>query len=180
MTEYFAGRMLKLAIDAAKYGVRDLRNPDLAPFYSGPSIPAVEVAEARTAVQELHVEVGISPISDDAFASQAGVPSQQFFLDFLNAAGIETVATTDITVVDAEDLIPELGFRTSFIREQSRDRTLTIPEIRSALRSRSTMARSDVQHLTQLDPLVVADSDPYVVPKLRGMRQYIARYLTPS
>lgn len=178
MAEYFAGQMLRNAIDMARYGVRDLRNADLSPFYAGPVIPASKVAAATAEVQRLHQGAGISPISPAAFAAQAGPASQQFFLDFLASAGLEATPTVDVTIEPASELIPQLGFRTAFIKEQSAAQPLTVPAIRAKIRSRATSSRDDVQHLNQPEPIVVADSDRYVRPKLRSMRQYIARYLT--
>lgn len=176
--EYLAGKLLKVAIDMATFGVRDLRNPDLSPFFAGPAIPDAGVPAGLVAVQSEHQEAEIVPISANAFAEQAGDPSQRFFVDFLNAAGVETTFTRDITVTPADEVLPALGFRTAFIKEQSSDTPLSISDIRSKIRSRAFVARSDVQHLAQPDPLVVADSDAFVRPKLRGMRNYAARYLS--
>ena len=179
MAEYFAGQMLKASIAHTQAGVRDLRNPDLSPFFSGPAIPSADIERGVATAQEVHQAAGIEPISASAYAVQAGPPSQQFFLDFLGSAGIETTFENDITIEPAGSLIPSLGFRTAFIKEQSSGRTLTVPAIRETIRSRTAASREDVQHLAQPKPLVVADSDPFVRPKLRGMRQYVTRYLTP-
>lgn len=178
MSEYFAATMMKTAINMAAFGVRDLRNPDLYSFYAGSPIPASELATAAAAAQEIQSEAGITPISSAAFSDQAGNPSQDFFIDVMEAMGIELTLTEDITVESGSVVLPDLGFRTAFLKEQSSTLSVSIPTIRDQIRSRQSVNRADIQHLIQRDAPVLADSDPYVRQKLRAMRHYVARYLS--
>lgn len=174
---YFALQKAQDAQEQFRLGTRDLRNPELRPFFEGPEIPNAELSSRYAAVRDLHSEVGLVPISQAEFSVQGGVPSQEFFLQFMESYGLEVEYDDDLVTVEGAEAIPQLGFRTSFIKEQSNDRPLSVSEVRDLIRSRERNSTPDVPHLSLSEPLVVADSDPAVLAKLRKMRKYAGYYL---
>lgn len=174
---YFALQKAKDAQEQFRYGTRDFRNPELRSFFEGREVPSSELATRYNAVRVLHEEVGITPISQSEFSVQAGTPSQEFFLQFMGSYGFEIRYTEDLVQVSGSESIPQLGFRTSFIKEQSADRSLSVSEVRDLIRSRERNMAPSVPHLALGDPIVVADSDSAVASKLGRMRKYAGYYL---
>ena len=177
MADYYTGKRLATAIAMVKFGLRDLRNPDLFPFYDGPTIPTDLISSGFSAIKSEREAIGLSPMTAEAYTTQAGSPSSYFFTEYLDFAGLSVEYVNDLFESAGDQLVPSLGERTSFIKEQSSKISLSVSTIRDRIRSRSLPVRAVTQHLVQTDPPAIADSDPYVRAKLTKMREYITRYL---
>lgn len=176
MSEYFAARMMNAMIGAVKYGVRDLRNSDLTPFFDGPQIPASEVTAAVSAAQAIQRRAETEVISRSSFADQAGKPSRRFFLEYVQAAGLELTYSQELFESDDATREPQSAFLSSFLEERGGARSIPVSAEGIAADGSTT---GMVQHLAQPEVPLIADADAYVRPKIRNMRQYINRYLKP-
>lgn len=176
MTEYFAAKMTNAAIEAIGYGVRDLRNRDLQPFYDGPTVPPSAVADGVAAALEISAAAGTTAVTTDTYVDQAGAPNPRFFVEYLEGAGIEQVFTPDLFETADAARQPQSEFLAGFIEE--RGGAVSIPAVAASVAPTSTVTAT-VQHLTVPDLLPIADADQYVRPKIKNMRQYINRYLKP-
>lgn len=176
MAEYFAAQMTKAAISAVRYGVRDLRNGDLLPFYDGPPVPASEVTTRVAASQEIGARAGGPAVNRGIFLDQAGAPNPRFFTEYVEAAGIELTYASDLFETTDEAQQPSSDFLSSFIDERS-DVAVTPPVVAASLPT--SVTSGTVQHLTVPPLYALADADSYVRLKVQNMRQYINRYLQP-
>jgi hypothetical protein len=162
MAEYFAAKMMEAMIEVRKAGLRDVDNPELAPFYAGDRVPDTEIESRRLAVNETNASAALPPIGDLEFLAQAGVQNGGFFRQFLDAAGLERTFTQDTYESPAPDVFPALGYRTSFAA------------------SRAKNSIESVAHLVEPTPPVLAESDLVVRRRIATMREYINRYLQPA
>ncbi len=174
MTEYVAVRLMRSFIDMLRGGARDLQNPDLAPYYAGPAVPASEVAGRLAAAQALASRVGGSLSSAD-YAAQAGEPTSAVFLSVVVGSGVELTFTDDFYESDPATQLPALGYRTSFSSGRGYDRAAV-----SAARLRAGVQSLPVQHLRQPNPPLLADADPYARVKIQRSKEFVRRYLSAS
>lgn len=158
--EYFAARMMTAAIDQYQAGLRDVENVDLAVFYSGPAVPASAAVDGLAAANSLLNDVDARLLTATEYAEQAGRPSTAFFVNVLEASGIEREYTTELTT-ETRAATANLGARTEFL----------------AVKLGTT---TTVDHLAEPDVISLADADAYVRTKLGGTRDYIRRLLQPA
>lgn len=156
-------------------GVRDLANPDLAPYYAGPTIPSSSVPTALAAVQEGLTAAGLGAMPDSDFVAQAGTPSPAVLLTVAVGMGVEDTFTDDLYEDVPIVRLPDLGFRTSFASEREYDQSAV-----SGLRTRAGVVPASVQHVRYQAPPLLADTDPYARVKIRRAKEYVRRYLSVS
>lgn len=177
MSEYFAARMLRTTEEMVRLRLRDLRSPELAPFYSGAVVPTGEAGARYAEASALRSASGLSTLTADEYLTQAGPPSEAFFLRFLDAVGIATENEDDLVAGPTVEPVPALGARSDFIKRRAATTPLSISTIRSAIRSRARPTAVAAAQLRPSASLAVADADPYVREKLVGMRSFVAGYL---
>jgi len=164
-TEYFAARLMKTAIATRRYGLRDTANPDLAPFYTGPSAADADLSSGLLAANQLNQSVGLRAMTAGEYGAQVGAAGAAVFQEYLTAAGIETVFTEDRYFTRSAPALPDLGFRTAFVRGRAATSTATVV----------------LEHLREPEYApVLADADFYVRRRLAGMREYVHRLLAPA
>lgn len=175
MTTYFAADMTNSFAELVELDLRNLSNPDLAPFFSGPNMPANQAGASLTTAQALLSSVGGAGLSLTEFTTQTTGQSADLFKTFLEAAGIESTFTDDLRESTQAAVIPELGARSTFIVKKAGTPSLTVSDIRDRIRDQ--VDASSAEHLTEPTLPVLADSDPYASARFRRMREYISRYL---
>jgi hypothetical protein len=175
MTEYVASQMMRNFVTMLREGVRDLANPDLSPYYAGPTIPASAVPAALAVVQAGLSAAGLGALPESDFISQAGTPSSAVLLTVAVGMGVEDTFTDDLYEDVPVVRLPDLGFRTSFASERMYDQDAV-----AGLRTRAGVVPSAVQHIKFQAPPLLADTDPYARVKIRRAKEYVRRYLSVS
>ena len=175
MSEYFASRMLRTTVDMVRHGLRDLRHPDLAPFYSGAAVPAGEVPDRQAAASSLRAAAGLPPLTPDEYLLQAGPPSAVFFLRFLEAVGLSVEFVDDVFDGAPSVATPELGLRTDLVKKRAA--ASSPAAVRALIRSRAAATAAPAKQLRTFTAPAVADADPYVRTKLTAMRAFVSGYL---
>jgi len=176
---YLAADMTNAFITLARLNLRNLDNQELAPFYSGPELPEIELADRLSAAQALTNSAGLGAIPEFTYIEQTRGRSVNLFKSFLNASGIESEYVDDLIEVAANPQTPDLGLRSAFVTKKSATPNLAISDIRDRIRNETDA--STAEHLAEPALLIVADADPYAAVRIKNMRQYITRYLvTPT
>lgn len=98
MTALFAMRMVEGYAEIRAAGMRDVENPALAPFHGTADVPASETAARTAAANAALAQAGSPALSTAAYATQAGPGAAAFFVDVVQACGVERVYTDDLTV----------------------------------------------------------------------------------
>jgi len=171
MAEYVASLLFRRYLDMLERGVRDIENPDLAPYYDGPAAPPAEVTANLALTQILLNKVNLSIAASD-FSIQSGPPSTQIFTSVIEGAGIERTFSDDLFLENSVAQLPDVGFRTSFSSERSYDRTAV-----SMLREAAGIEGSDIDHLRSPALPVLADADSYARIKIQRAKEFVRRYL---
>lgn len=172
---YFAADLTNSLITLVQLNLRNLSNPELAPFYSGPAISVADSAAGLEKAQALTKSAGLGPINQQDYYEQVRGSSPELFRKFLNAAGIETYYVDDFTEADAAKTIPDLGARSAYVTKKSGSMNLSIADIRDRIRNETDASTSE--HLVEPAIPIFADADPYAAVRIRNMREYITRYL---
>lgn len=155
----------------ASKDLRNLGNTDLAPFYEAASIKPIEFDSLLDSANAARSEAGLVPMEPQQFAGQV-TSSNQFFIDFLEAAGLERVFTQDFTEDTQNPLITIPGINAELAAKYRDKINLSSPALAARLGSATF-----IQHIDDVAGFEVADSNSIVRERIRNIHGYLNDYL---
>lgn len=171
METYLAQDLTRTLTELAQEELRDITNKRLTPFYESRTLPTNEFDDALAEVNDSRTKAGLAAMNAADFAVQV-YQSLNFFEQFLNAAGLETQFTNDLTTDTQNPLLSIPGVNAAFAAKYRDKINLSSPAIASRIGPAIF-----VQHIDDVANLEVADSDPIVRERIRNIHGYLGSYL---